>query len=552
MQISFVNTRLLLFTLLLSFAAVCRAEPIDLAGQWYSAGNGHPYGAQASLPDVRLQKVPGVALTGGHFLFEADFVIAKAGRYVLDFKNTSIIGHFRHHVFDEDQRLVETLEGGIEGQGGYPFSLRHAREIELAAGRYRLISELSSPFFLAAAEPYLDELGHYRQAMKAGNVLTLIGLGIFIGLGVYYAALAAARRRMAEGMYALFILGNLIFFGAALQVLPDILGIHWIYFASVPILLSNMAYIAFVMALLDIRREDHPYLHRAGMAALVLLGIFLLLSALVPHWSLELARHGVSVFLLYGLTAGIIRARRGNVSARFYLVAIAVFFVLGTTTITLSQVAGQYTFYVEHVGLLAVAVEAILLALVLAYQFGLVHQERETALKKLEYSQNLARTDSLTGLANRLALGIDLPVLPRSGSLTFVDLDNLKYYNDHLGHDRGDQLLRIFAERMVTLLEGKANLYRVGGDEFAITSPQGNVSFVERAVSQASAHIQASGFERAGASAGTALVQECGSLSELLHLADSRMYDVKRARKQSDPSTQVPLSAAGQTLGKLS
>ncbi|MEW6764892.1 MAG: diguanylate cyclase [Pseudomonadota bacterium] len=535
---------LLLFLLLFSFAGACRAEPIDLAGQWYQQGNPWSYSGQPSLRDEGLRKISGVALTGGHFLFEADFVIPKGAHYVLDFKNTSIIGHYRHFVFDENHRLVARFEGGIESHSHNPFFLRHARQIDLAPGQYRLISELSSPFFLAAAEPYLDELSHYRQAIKASNVLTLVGLGVFIGLGIYYAALAASRRRMAEGMYALFILGNLLFNSCALLVCSDVLGTHMIYLVSVPILFSNMAYIGFVMALLDIRREDHPYLHRAGMAALIVLGTFLLIAAILPQWSLEMVRYGVGVFLLYGLTAGIVRALRGNVSARFYLVANGVFFVLGTTAITLSHVAGLYTLYVEHVGLLAVAVEVILLALVLAYQFGQVHQEREAALKKLEYSQNLARTDSLTGLANRLALGLDLPALPRCGSLTFVDLDNLKYYNDQLGHDRGDQLLRMFAQRMVTLLGDKANLYRVGGDEFAITSADGNVSFVERAVSEASAYIQASGFERAGASAGTAMAQECESLNELLHLADTRMYEAKRERKQTAPTTQVPLFTA--------
>ena len=357
---------------------------------------------------------------------------------------------------------------------------------------------------------------------------------MFFGLGIYYAALSVVRRRMADGMYALFILGNLLFNGCDLLLFSDLFGLHWIYLASAPILLSNGAYIAFVMALLEIRRDTHPLLYRGGLAVLSLLGLFVLLAALWPNWSLELARYGVGAFLCYGLSAGIVRALQGNIPARLYLVAIAVFFVLGSAAITLTQLAGIYTLYIEHVGLLAVAVEVILLALVLAYQFGQVHREREHALQHLEHSKRLARTDALTGLANRYALDIDLGGLSETGSLTFIDLDNLKYYNDHFGHERGDELLRSFAQHLAVELDEGARLYRVGGDEFAIISADGDVAWIERAVENTVAQMQASHFDLAGASAGSAQVRESSSLTELKRIADLRMYDAKRRHKQAD------------------
>lgn len=529
------HATLLLLLFLLPFASTSLAAPTDISGRWYEApGVGWVYQGQSTLDDSGLAQVVGVARTGGHFLFQADFVIGKSGRYVLDFKNTSIIGHFRHFVFDENHHLVASLEGGIQSHAENPFFLRHGRELDLPAGRYRLISELSSPFFLAQPQPYLDSLANYQHAMRPGNALALIGLGVFLGLGIYYAALALARRRAAEGMYALFILGNILFNGSALLVFPELFGMHWIYLVSVPILFSNCAYILFVRALLEIRRDSHPGLYRAGTAMLVLLGIFILLAAVRPNWSLELARYGVGLFLAYGLTAGVIRTRQGNVSARLYLVAIAAFFVLGAVAISQTRLVGVYTIYIEHVGLFAVAVEVILLALVLAYQFAQLHREKEQVLKHLEHSNRIAHTDPLTGLSNRFALDIELDRLPRNGSLTFLDLDHLKYYNDQFGHVRGDELLRGFSQLLAAFLGDRANLYRVGGDEFAITCPSGDLEWIEGVLADTVGGVRALGFEFAGASAGSAHVHESSTLAELKHIADTRMYESKRNRKRRD------------------
>lgn len=512
--------------------ALGQAAPRDISGLWYQAPTpAWTYQGQNNLEGSDLLPVSGVALTGGTFAFQADLILEKSARQVLDFKNTSILGRFTHYIFDARNRLVLTLEGGIQNRSRTTYFLRHGHEIELAAGRYRLITILSSPFFLAQPEPYLDSHANYEHSIRQGNALTLIGLGIFLGLGIYYATLMLSRRRMAEGMYALFMLGNILFFGCALLVIPEFLGVHWIYFCSVPILFSNCAYIGFVMALLEIRHDNHPHLYRAGLLLLAVLGLFIVVSALRPNWSLELARYGVGLFLLYGLTAGIMLARLGNISARLYLVAIGVFFVLGAVAITKTQLAGVYTLYIEHVGLFAVAIEAILLALVLSYQFARLQHEKELALQRLDHSNRLAYSDSLTGLSNRFALDLDLDRLPSAGSLTFIDLDRLKYYNDRFGHGRGDELLRSFSQRLASLLASKAKVYRIGGDEFAVACPSGEVRWVEERLAETIEGLNASGFEFAGASAGSAYSHECSSSSELKHLADTRMYERKRERK---------------------
>lgn len=374
-----------------------QAQPLELAGKWFQSPAGLQYSGRSSTTDG-LTPVEDISPTGGRFLFLSDFEIDTASRWVLDFKNSSVIGRFRHRVLDSGGNLVAQAEGGIQSQAENPFLLRHARELELAPGHYRLVTEIESPFFLAQPRPYLDTLQHYHQGIKAWNALALTCMGILLALCSYYAILAWSQSSVVNAMYALFILGNLLYNGTALLVYPDLFGMHWFYLISVPILFSNCAYIVFVITLLDIRRDTHPRLYRTGLGLLGLFALFILLAVAKPNWSLELDRYGVALLMCYGLVAGLIRAREGNASARLYLVAITAFFALGSTSISLSKV-GLHTFYVEHLGLVAVTVEGLLLALVLAWQVTQLQRAKESALLRQKQSEEDSRAKS-TFLAN--------------------------------------------------------------------------------------------------------------------------------------------------------
>ena len=393
-----------------------------------AALRGHWVQAPAALtPDsarMSTDALPAVATlsrVGGPYWFVAALTIDQPGHYVLDFGSSSTIGRFRHIVIDAGGRVLFDVRGGIESSEPNPFFLRHGRELDLAAGTYRVITEVSSPFLLAEPYPMIAPLNEYRDSIKAGNALVLLCLGMFVALGFYYAALAAARRRAADALYSVFVLGNILYNGTALLVFPDLFGMHWFYLVSAPILVSNTVYIFFVMKLLDIELATHPRLARAGLGIAALLSLFIVVALVRPRWSLELDRVGVAFFISYGLVSGVVRMRQGNPSARLYLVAIGVLFLLGGTAISLTGTNKSY-FFVEHLGILAVTAEAILLALVLAHQIATADNERNTALDRAAQNARIARVDALTNLYNRYALEHDLVDLPAEGSLTFIDL----------------------------------------------------------------------------------------------------------------------------------
>jgi len=92
--------------------------------------------------------------------------------------------------------------------------------------------------------------------------------------------------------------------------------------------------------------------------------------------------------------------------------------------------------------------------------------------------EKLAFYDTLTGLANRRLfrnrLDHVINNLGRDDSklgLILIDLDHFKNINDTLGHDSGDTLLTIIAERLRECVRASDTVARLGGDEFAIILP---------------------------------------------------------------------------------
>jgi diguanylate cyclase (GGDEF)-like protein len=509
-------------------------SPLELSGQWFQAPLAWSYAYQQDLSKTTLVPVSATKNTGGHFLFQSNFSVALPGIVVIDFKNSSVIGMFHHYIFDEQGKLVKELEGGIQSNASNPFLLRHGRELDLPAGHYRLITELSSPFYLAQPQPYLDTHNQYEQHIKAGNVLVLVCLGSMFALLVYFVSLAAIRRQVTELMYSFFILGNIFYNGTALLFFPDLFGLHYFYLISVPILLSNIAYISFATTLLNIRKQNHPKLYLVALSIVAVMVTFIAIAPFALNWTLEFARYGVGMMMPFGLIAGAICAYHGNRTARTYLLAIIPFFVIGSYAITNAKLDGIYSIYIEHIGLLAVMVEMLLLSLVVARQFAQLHEDKQMALNLAKEHLRVAHTDALTGLPNRYALDLTLATMLPAGMLVFLDMDGLKFYNDNFGHKKGDELLCTFSTLMRSNLPEPCGLYRIGGDEFAITCPSGNIQMIEHKLAETVKGVHHAGFDFSGMSYGSAIISEAEDKNTLKHLADTRMYENKRLKKQKE------------------
>jgi diguanylate cyclase (GGDEF)-like protein len=155
--------------------------------------------------------------------------------------------------------------------------------------------------------------------------------------------------------------------------------------------------------------------------------------------------------------------------------------------------------------------------------------ERTDLLARL---QATARTDALTGLPNRRVWDEDLErELARAGRhggslcLALLDLDRFKAFNDHYGHQAGDELLALAATAWRPELRSTDTLARYGGEEFAVLLPHSDLEGARIVVERLLAVVPLD----QTASAGIALWDGLESSAELLARADAALYEAKRA-----------------------
>lgn len=168
---------------------------------------------------------------------------------------------------------------------------------------------------------------------------------------------------------------------------------------------------------------------------------------------------------------------------------------------------------------------------------------RDTSERKA-FEEQLARhafQDPLTGLANRRLLldHLDHALLQaeRSGTrvaVLFGDVDRFKVVNDNLGHQVGDELLRVIAERLRRAVRPGDTLSRLGGDEFVailegVQSPEDAGQVADRILDVLREPIVLTDGHEVVAtmSMGMALSDEGMSRDDLLHDADVAMYRAK-------------------------
>ncbi|MCA0143974.1 diguanylate cyclase domain-containing protein [Blastococcus sp. LR1] len=173
-------------------------------------------------------------------------------------------------------------------------------------------------------------------------------------------------------------------------------------------------------------------------------------------------------------------------------------------------------------------------------------EERDRARSYLTRIEQFAFTDPLTGLLNRRrleeqaeAMLLDAQLTGSALALLFVDLNGFKAVNDHLGHAAGDDLLVTIAGRLRGRLRRGDLLARLGGDEFLVILPGLDPATAVDEAAQVADGLTAAvaepvvlGEHRAtvGASIGVSTSPADGTqFAGLLHVADVRMYEVKRS-----------------------
>ncbi|HEY0830434.1 MAG TPA: GGDEF domain-containing protein [Candidatus Dormibacteraeota bacterium] len=178
------------------------------------------------------------------------------------------------------------------------------------------------------------------------------------------------------------------------------------------------------------------------------------------------------------------------------------------------------------------------------------------ALDRARQFSSEARTDHLTGLANRReferVMEREVAVSERHGrslSVMMIDLDNLKRINDRQGHRAGDGALRLVAQQLQRVVRASDVCARVGGDEFAVAMPETSIERARDVAARLRTAIRQVGLSAKSAelvevSIGVAAWRPGQDWQSVYQLADADLYEDKRrhkaARRWAEPDRETP------------
>ena len=171
-------------------------------------------------------------------------------------------------------------------------------------------------------------------------------------------------------------------------------------------------------------------------------------------------------------------------------------------------------------------------------------RERERELRVLnERLGEESRRDPLTGLGNRLRLAEDIVEIDARAAryehgycLVLCDLDRFKAYNDQMGHQAGDDVLRQVARLLERNARASDRIYRYGGEELLIVLPEQDEEAGRAAAEHHRAALQHAALPHpmntpdvVTFSAGVAAAGLFESPEDVLRRADQALYDAKAA-----------------------
>jgi diguanylate cyclase (GGDEF)-like protein len=165
---------------------------------------------------------------------------------------------------------------------------------------------------------------------------------------------------------------------------------------------------------------------------------------------------------------------------------------------------------------------------------------------KVEEAQQIALQDALTSLPNRLSfeqrLDHGLIQAKRHGwglAILFIDIDKFKSINDSYGHDLGDQVLLMVANRLKSFVRDEDMVSRWGGDEFVcllleVKQDADVTRLAEKMINRIAEACEFNGTTLSiGASIGIAVYPTDGETADILFKnADTAMYKAKGTKKR--------------------
>lgn len=303
--------------------------------------------------------------------------------------------------------------------------------------------------------------------------------GIMSALALYNLVLFAFVRQKEYGLYGLYLLGfvlnSLSYTGQIHAVYTPDFGPYfqdWVdIFLMITYSVAGLHFARHLLATKNYAPKLDKFVINITMVIPAGMIIGLLLNQLV--FSITLAFILNCGFVLLFIAMGIYALK----VKRHFAVIFLCSSVIGALCITISTLAvagllipyNDYTFKAIEVGM---AVEAILLATILARQFRMAKMDKYIA-------EQIARSDSLTDLNNRHGFKeITDPIWQtalrekRDCAVVLIDVDDFKLINDTYSHASGDKALQNIARCIEKTIRKGDVAARWGGEEFIVFLPE--------------------------------------------------------------------------------
>ena len=287
----------------------------------------------------------------------------------------------------------------------------------------------------------------------------------------------------------------------------------------------------------DLRRWERRYARATYVFALLLAG--LAARSLVLHQPLI---HMTIISLIFTFGAGVVSRTAGRpaiCTGGLVLAVAPTSLAFALHAFSAGDALLQTEFYF---------LQAVLLAAVGAMSLASARHQYRSSVDHLVAKHDLgqlARSDALTGLSNRLLLREAFRLGVESSAMTgrplavhYLDLDGFKAINDGYGHPAGDAVLREVARRLTDTIRTGDTASRLGGDEFVLLQvgvehPSEAEMLARRVIRTISAPYLVDGRElRISVSIGIAMSPQYGTeLEDLVACADAALYRSKAGGK---------------------
>ena len=364
------------------------------------------------------------------------------------------------------------------------------------------------------------------------SIIIICILGLLV-LGV----LVFENNRIAKKDKKIFYIGYAII---ALSALAEWGGVKMSGNPNVPTVLLRLVktidYILTPMAGIAIVAQMKPknIWFRILLIVLSINIVFQIVSAFTG-WMIEIKEnnvyvHGMLYYVYIGLYAAILLLAvvefiiYGNSFKKRNRLSLYSFMALVIFAIAIQEAKGFRTAY------LGIVFGAAMMFIHFA-EFGQVRSDEKIHEQEIQIT-----TDQLTGLLNRYAYSKMLeeysnPPLPEDLVVFLIDINGLKATNDKYGHNAGDELICGAAECIKDSVDGRANIFRIGGDEFVVFTHM-NKDAVYRFIhdlEEKTSKWSGSKVHELSVASGYALASEKPSLSaeQLAREADKSMYRAK-------------------------